>query len=334
VSADRVYETDPDAAPDSAFVPAELGHLVPGARLRLRDDRRTPLRVLGVDLPRGLVALEVGAFEDAGARWELPVEDVARLQAPRDAPRAPPAQVGALREAVARLDRPLRVPAPAAARAATLARVARERAALRPVLDAAGVPARLDVADAVERRTGPPELVALADALVARRGLTELDRAFCEELVRQGAGEEVKAHAIVLAELGLCPYKGKVLRDPALLEGRRSRARRAEHLVLRMGLAQELWARTGRPTVTLLRAATADGELPPPPRGSFVSATCSRAVAEDHFAGGPTTRVAVLLRQEVALERVVLSFLETAAMNARFREAEVLLVGAPRTRSF
>ena len=62
-------------------------------------------------------------------------------------------------------------------------------------------------------------------------------------------GEHVKAHAIVLAELGLCAYGGKVVRDPRALEGEWSRERRAEHVIGRLAFAQELWSRLGPPAL-------------------------------------------------------------------------------------
>ena len=62
---------------------------------------------------------------------------------------------------------------------------------------------------------------------------------------------------------------------------------------------------------------------------SFVSATFSRELAEEHFAGGPATRTAVLWRQRVATERLLMTFLETEALNGRYKEAEAILLGEP-----
>jgi len=65
-----------------------------------------------------------------------------------------------------------------------------------------------------------------------------------------------------------------------------------------------------------------------------VSATFSREVAEAHFAGGPRTQVAVMWRQAVPPARMFMTFLETAAMNARYREAEAILLAEPANRAF
>ena len=53
--------------------------------------------------------------------------------------------------------------------------------------------------------------------------------------VQNAAGELVTGHRIVIAELGLVPYAGKVVRDPGLFEGRWSKPRRAAHVLARLG---------------------------------------------------------------------------------------------------
>jgi hypothetical protein len=89
-----IYESDPEAAPDSEFVPGELALLVAGNRGRLLDGRRTPVTVTAVRPATGDFEIEVGAFEDAGARWLLPLQDVGRFQFARDAAREVAAQLG------------------------------------------------------------------------------------------------------------------------------------------------------------------------------------------------------------------------------------------------
>jgi hypothetical protein len=55
---------------------------------------------------------------------------------------------------------------------------------------------------------------------MASRNLTTIETAFTRRYVSNpGAGEEVKGHAIVAAELGLAAYRGPVVRDPANIDG-------------------------------------------------------------------------------------------------------------------
>lgn len=88
----------------------------------------------------------------------------------------------------------------------------------------------------------------------------------------------------------------------------------------RLGFVQALLGLGGRSAVTLYRGAAGYGSSP----SSFVSATFSRAVAEEHFEAGPN---AMLWRREIPIERVFMTFLETDAMNHRYKEAEAVLLG-------
>ena len=329
-----VYESDPRAAPDSDFAAGEPAHLVAGNRGRLLDARRTPVEVVGVEPETGMFAVEIRGFEDAGARWKVPVEDVGRFQFARDSRRAPNGVVAALTAAARRLDRPLDVACEPAARAATLRRLETERGRAREWLAARreGL-AGIDVAAAIARREGDPGLFALTGEFLAEHA--GMDRDFARVFVSNPAsGELVKGHAIVLAELGLCPYSGKVVRDPRVLEGEWARDRRAAHLLARLAFTQELWSLLGAAALPVYRGAATDGPLPERRPASFVSATFSREVAEAHFAGGPATRVAVLWRQAMPLERLLMTFVETEALNGAFREAEAVLLGDPDNRAF
>jgi hypothetical protein len=105
---------------------------------------------------------------------------------------------------------------------------------------------------------------------------------------------------------------------------------RAEHIFARLGFVRALFSRLGRGRLVLYRGMAICGPLQTPRNHTFISATFSRRVASSHFdAGiegstGVTTRV--LLSQAVAVERAFMTFYETAAMNAKFREAEAVLL--------
>jgi hypothetical protein len=330
-----IYQSDPDSAPDSDFVAGSLEHLVAGNRGRLLDARRTPIRITRVTAGRGVFEVEIGAFEDSGARWELPLEDVARLQFARDARSVSPRVREELQQAVSRFDVAYAIDCDPAVRDATLEKLAATQTAAKHWLSRhGGVPA-VDLDRHVNSREGSPRLAALLGAFLAEQGVLELDRALADRLVSNPAsGELVKGHAIVLAELGLAPYRGTIVRDPTLFDESWSKASRAQHLISRLAFMQALWAGWGHERVTVYRAAAVDGQLRARPAPSLVSATFSEEVARAHFAGGSTTQTAVLWRGEVEVNRLLMTFLETAAMNRRFHEAEALLIGDATTWLF
>jgi hypothetical protein len=327
----EVYASDPGRAPDSAFEPGALRHLVVGREGRLLDPRRTPVRVVGLHLAHGHFEVEVRAFEDAGARWLIPVESCAGYQfAPGED--ATPEALAALEDVVRRLDRPLALAADPAARVETRRRLAAERAAAARWLDERRA-SQLDLAARIRTREVDARIAGLLEEWLARAGLAELDAAFAATWVSNPrSGELVKGHAIVVAELGLCPFAGSVVRDPELFHGAASKERRAEHLLRRMGFVQALLARAPS-APPLYRGMHFEGAASPRRLASFVSATFSLEVATANFAGGAGSS-GVLLRQPLPLERLFMTFLETRALSRSFREAEAILVGPAGDGSF
>jgi hypothetical protein len=330
-----VYASNDDSPPDSAFVAGELRHLVVDNRGRLLDARRTPISVLEVAPERGAFVVRIEAFEDAGACWELPLDEVEGFQFARDAMTAGDREIAELERSIARFDRELTIACDPAARRTSLQRLSQRRQHVRNWLQERATTVNADLAAQIQRREGDATLYELLEEFLAQHRLGELDDRFSASFVTNPrSGEMVKGHAIVLAELGLCPYRGKIPRDPALFDGEWSRARRSDHLLWRLAFIQELLLHLGASTLTLYRATATEGPLPAPRPSSFVSATFSKEVAEAHFDGGPTTETAVIWRQVIPIERALMTFLETRTMNERFHEAEAVLLADPANRAF
>jgi hypothetical protein len=181
------------------------------------------------------------------------------------------------------------------------------------------------LAQAVDARAGNPCAFEVTGTLLREHGLTTLEKDLLDPLISNPrSGEMVKGHAIVLAELGLCRYEGLVVRDPYLFDGVHSKQARAEHILWRMALAQEVWALADAATV--YRVVSSDQGIQPA-KTSLLSTTFSRAVADSHLAGGAARRHVKLQMRDLPLDRLFMTFIETEAMNSRFREAEALLVG-------
>ena len=323
-----IYQSAADPAPDSEFEPGELDHLVVGNAGRLLDPRRTPVTVVGIRLEVGTFVVRLEAFEDKGARWEVPFEEVDRYQFARGGARAAPDDAARLREAMARFDRPLSIPCFEEATAATADRLTEARRDAdawletnsRFVAGGAGLP---DPAD----REGDPLLWRDLGDYMAWKGLRDMEATFARQYVSNPySGDLVKGHRIVIAELGLVAYEGKVVRDPALFDGPWSRQRRAEHVLARLSFVHGVFTRAGRDFLDLYRGISTEGPVHPPDNRTFVSATFSRDVAMSHFESGSARASRILLRQAVPLDRVFMTYYETPQMSAQFKEAEAVLL--------
>ena len=86
-------------------------------------------------------------------------------------------------------------------------------------------------------------------------------------------------------------------------------------------------AETSR-SCSVYRGLHFQGEPPVARAASFISATFSPEVAGANSTVGGPVPGGVRLQQVLPVERVFMSFVETRALNDRFREAEVVLLGS------
>lgn len=335
-SGSEVHASDPDRVPDAAFEAGRPHHLVAGNEGRLLDRRRTPVRVRGLEVESGLAFIEVTGFEDTGAVWEVPFEDVGRFQFRRRGERATGRALEEVQAAITRFDRPLRIDTDPAARRRTSADIGRARARAETFLAERGSIPKPVALDTLRRDYLDDVQLAFAD-FMAGEGAQLVEDSFIAAFVSNPhASEGVRAHRIVLAELGLVPYEGNVLRRARELEGTGDRARRRQHIVARMGFLRALFDRTGLLRIELFRGLALEGALERSRPRTFVSTTFDRTVAESFFGrAGDGAEVALLCRQKVPVERLFATHLETRAMNAGpFRESEAVVLSDPGNAAF
>jgi hypothetical protein len=275
----------------------------------------------------GFFVVEILDFEDKGARWELPLEWVDRCQFAQGSTEASNTDVALYTEIIARLDRPLEIPADLAHRAVSEATIASLRKEVGVWLEnkstflASGTPVDFS------GQTGTPALWADLKRYMTEEGLWDVEEAFAEQYVRNPhSGELVKGHRIVLAELGLVSFDGTHVRDPDLFGGSWNKHQRANHILRRLAFVRELFERLGHASVVLYRGLSCQGQPRTRGNGSFMSATFSLDVATSHFNDRDRASTGVLLRQSVPIERLFMSFLETAQMNQHYKEAEAVLL--------
>jgi len=330
-----IHQFDPHMAPDSEFTPGALELLVSGNEGRMLDPRRTPVRILGIDFACGLFRCEILDFEDRGAQWDLPFEKVVNFQFARGSRRAGASTLRGYRAAIARFDRPLEIPRDDAARPRTLKRLNQLKREATAWLESRSQWVAAGGALDAGPLAGDPRLWRDLRAWLAARRLWTIEREFSRVYVSNPhSGEIVKGHRIVLAELGLAPFAGTIVRRPLTFEGRWRRKARAEHILSRMAFVQAAFARAGKRELRLFRGIAGKGGMRRDRRTGFVSASFSREVAESILGPPGRRRVGRIEGQRVPLRRLFMSYLETEAMNLRFREAEAVLIVEPEGGAF
>jgi hypothetical protein len=316
---DDVYQSDPDQAPDSAFRPGEPRYLVAGNRARLLDSRRTPVQVTRVLPASGFFEVQIDAFEDAGTRWLIPLEEVTSYQFEPGGATVSPGAEHELEAAIARHDVMVTVAGGATAKRYTARRLEAEAARAADWLTSAGAPERFDPPPFVEN--GWPTATTWLDSYLSSQDLAHMEERLASAYVSNpGAGDMVLGHLTVLAELGLGTLTSRVIRDRECFSGQWSRQRRADHIVARIGFVRALWARADGDIWLYRGAGVQQGADRRRGQSPLVSASFSRRVAESHFKASKAVAGA-LYRQRMQPDRLFMTFLETKAMNGMYKEA-------------
>ena len=182
---------------------------------------------------------------------------------------------------------------------------------------------------------GPSLLCADTKTYMAQRELSDLEALFTRQYVSNPFNEAVKAHRIAISRLGLAPYNGKMLRDPFQTADALSLDRRGSHVIVRMGLVQAIFERCGRERIVLYRMESCEGPLRPRRSGNvLVSASFRMDIVQEMSGWADPKRTVAIYRQAVPIQRVLMTYLETEAMNHPFREAEAVLLSDPSNQAF
>lgn len=325
------HQFDPAMLPDSDFSPGTLAHLVVGNPGRMLDPRRTPIRIVELEPSTGTFLCEVLAFEDRGVLWQLPFESVASFQFVKDCVVAGPTDVHGFQSAVRRFDRPLEILIDTSARERTVARVSEARRSSKGWLDAHLQIVLEGVGLDLSRPIGDSRLWQSCEAYFRAKDLWEIEDKFAAQYVSNPySGEFVKGHRIVLAELGLAAYRDRILRDERTFDGAWSKAARAEHIIARLAFVQELFARGGHAEVLLHRGIATDAKPEERPGRGFVSASFSREIATSMLGPTGAARTGTVDTALIPVERLFMTYQETAHLNRQFHEAEAVLIEDPK----
>lgn len=314
---------------------AELCDLVIGQLLWLRDPRQTPVEIIGLEMQTATLILRILDFEDAGQSWALPFWDIRKFVVEIEAPRLSPSDVALMEARVAVLNRRTEIPVVASERERSVRRIATFETELVDWLGRESIALPGVAPDSFEEGQTLPLLAGALQGWMEHCAVAGLEQAFVQDFVSNPhAGETVKAHRMVLAELGLCPYDGETLRNEQFLTGVGNSEQRAIHILARLAFVRVCFRNMGLVRLPLYRVIYAEKALEAPRNTGFVSTTFSRAVADRFFRAGKTKGHAAMLWHRVEVDRVFMTCLETSRLSQNYNEAEAIVIFDPGAHPF
>lgn len=276
----------------------------------------------------GMFELEILEEKDMGAFWKIPYEDVLSYQFAANSQTQPIEKCIEIVQTIIKPNQRVVIKPSKSALQATLTAISDEQAWVDKWLRQSII-APLDIAASLGYRQGNEELTRLLRIYLGKRRLLKMDDQLAENFVHNPySGEDVKAHAMALAELGLAKYDGKIIRDSSVLQKRWSMANRKRHIICRLAFMRAMWSLVEQQDVSLYRAFGSPSKLIKM-NHSFISATFSKEIAQMLY-DSKFFKEKRLLSQPVAANRLFMTFIETKAMCKQYPEAEALLI-APKS---
>ncbi len=313
--------------PDDHYFAGELKYLVVGNRGRVLDGRRTPGYIEQYHAERAMFTWRITAFEDCGKCWEIPAEEIVCYQFQKDSSCLSQEETEAISERCRYFSQQITILPDAASLAETKQRIQHYEEIAERWLRANSrflkERGRLDFTSV----TGDGRLYQDLSTYLEAVGVLELERITAEQyLLNPYSGEWMKAMKMIMAEMGLIDYSGKILRDASVFSGIGTKENRMTYIAARVAFLRTLFQLLGIAEVPLYRGVSSETDFYKTPN-SLLSCTFSSDMAKE-FAGvdhSDPFRSCYWMKFMCPVEKLFMTFLETQELNGRYREQEAII---------
>lgn len=323
-----VHQFNVNNLPDSDFENGSYEFLLKGNECRLKDSRRTPGILEDVYEDTGFFRWRITDFEDKGKFWDLPIETVFNFQFRRNLSlKIPEIQSSKYKTIANKFDRPLVIERDASASFNT------ENLLVEKVKEAenwlVAYSKFFQNKNQLNQKGGKGSTELMNDfrRYMESRDLWDLEEKTSEMYVlNPHSGEWFKGIEIVCAELGLADYVGKVIRTPDIWEGRGHKNLRCEYVLHRIAFLRAFFRLAEIECLTLYRGMATEGPWIPNRKKTFSSWSFDIKVAESFTRFHETQfKNVYLIKREVPIKQLFMTYLETEAMNRQYSEAEAII---------
>ena len=325
-----IYRFNKDRLPDTEFVPGTTALLVEGNYCRLLDGRRTPGMVERYFDDSAMFRWRIMDFEDKGKYWDVPAEGVSRYQFTKDAKRLNAKRIKRIEASIQKYQRRLTIEAVEEEKHQTESEIEIVEHVITDWLRSNSIFFKDQEQLDLKSGTGPKPLAEDLILYMRSIGMEEIERRTADSMVlNPNSGEWIKGMAIVLAEMGLIPYRDNIPRTRDIFEGLGRKENRRNYLIHRLAFVRAYFHLLGMKEITLYRGMATEWEWGNRPTSrTLVSFTFSIKVAGSHcnFDRNSDKKHSYLLKRTFSVEDLFMTSLETDAMNKQYKEAEALVL--------
>lgn len=321
-----VHQYNPNRKPDSDFIKGDITFLCEGNKCRLLDGRRTPGYIEDVDYESGLFKWTITDFEDKGNHWIVPFENVKNYQFEKDSNLLSSDEKSKVQDIITEYDQPLTIRANDEHFKATEGKIELLKVdAIQWLKDNSTFLSSGEKLD-YKADTGSEKLSHDLIQYLKEHELEEHETITADLIVlNPNSGEWIKGMSILLAEMGLVSFHGKVTRTKDIFTGLGAKDLREKYILHRLAFIRALFSLLAIEDVPLYRGMCSEFDWRASKK-TFVSFTFNDTIAKS-FSGfeDDQFRNAYFVKSAVPISKIFMTYLETSQMNERYKESEALL---------
>ncbi len=311
-----LHKDNKNKRPDSDFNHGELKYLVKNNNCRLLDGRRTPGYIGEVFKDEGMFRFCITDYEDKGRYWDMTFESVTNFQFDKDS-LSIKESVETLEEIINKYDDNLIIKDRKHIEDYKYYECASKFLKSRNMPDGP-----LDYKDENQMK----EIHEIFKTYMTKNNLWELEKLSQELMVlNPNSGEWFKGLYIVMAEMGLTNYEGKIPRTKSIFKGIGEKERRRTYIQTRLGFVRAMFDYYGLSQVTIYRGMSSESDFKKVNR-SLLNMTFSYDVA-NAFADMSTEqyKTSYIVKWTVPASKLFMTCYETNEMNQRYKEKEAIV---------
>lgn len=320
-----LHQQNKEMLSDDYFLEGHIKYLVVGNNCRLLDGRRTPGVIRSMDYDSGHFRWEILDFEDKGKTWDVTFESVRNFQFVKNG--LVNNEFDKIEAVISKLDKQISIPRAVDNLHGTEKRIEGLMESthkwIRNNSKFIHQMIELDRKNATQLEQISYDFLAY----MASVDLLSLETKTSELMVlNPNSGEWIKGLMIVMAELGLASYDGKMIRSEGLFTGMGDKTTRERYILHRMAFIRCLFNRFDKSHLTLFRGMSSERAWFVPKR-TFISMTFDYDVASEFsdFDENSKYQTSYIIKSNIDINQLFMTYLETKEMNERYQEKEAII---------
>ena len=322
------HEYDDNMRADNEFIKGDLSFLVKGNKCRLLDGRRTTGYIEKYDEDSAMFRWKITKYEDKGKHWDLPAESVTKFQFEKESEQLSDNEVNIIKEKIKKYKENLYIKAKESEKIKTEAVIAEREKEIKKWLKDNSMFFKSNKKLNFDSKEGPSSLTEDLTEYMKLKGLYDIERKTAETMVlNPKSGEWIRGMEIMLGEMGLVSYKGKIPRTKGIFTGLGSKNKRYKYLVHRLAFVRAYFNLLKIKEIVIYRGMSNEKDWKVIPR-TFLYCTLSYDVAKDFsdFNRESKYRTSYIIKMTCSVKKLFMTYIETQALNRQYKEAEAILL--------